>query len=65
MHSGGMKNKNHITMSTVTIGRTGGKAVPRTICPHCNGTGKVPLDATHTRYVPCAGCAGTGFRRNE
>jgi len=58
-----MQNK-YIATSTATFSRTaGGKAVPRTICPHCDGTGKVPFDATHTPYVPCAGCAGTGFRQ--
>ena len=58
-----MQNK-YIATSTATFSRTaGGKAVPRTICTHCDGTGKVPFDATHTRYVPCAGCAGTGFRQ--
>ena len=54
--------KNYIATSTATFSRTGGKAVPSMICPHCDGAGKVPLDATHTTYVPCAGCAGTGFR---
>jgi len=56
-------HKNYIATSTATFSRTGGKAVTRTICPHCNGTGKVPFDATHSRYVSCAGCAGTGFRQ--
>lgn len=58
-----MKPNKYISTSTATFRRTGGKAVPRTICPHCEGAGKVPLDATHTRHVPCAGCAGTGFRQ--
>jgi hypothetical protein len=58
-----MMRKNYTSTSTATFSRIGGKAAPRIICPHCHGTGKVPFDATRTKYVPCAGCAGTGFRQ--
>ena len=37
-----MNLNNYLSMFTATFSRTGGKAVPRTICPYRNGTGKVP-----------------------